>query len=229
LLSSLGSIKLKSYAGRTLFNGLLSAPATRKRAGVLDLLDSFPSSQFILIGDSGEQDLELYASLASERPTQIAAIFVRDVNVGDVTRAADILTTIVNCIDDPTGMLALTNPDLVWSIKGSPVLPGGGNFVSEPEAYTTGPPISPVNTSSSPSSSMSSSSFPPLRSVFPRRTRTLSDLERRRNELQIRVWKARMLVPAHVPLRVFRQPEECVEAAEILERICGHDRLLDVE
>jgi len=56
-----GSIKLKSYAGRSLFNGLLSASATRKRAGVVDILDSFPESRFFLIGDSGEQDLELYA------------------------------------------------------------------------------------------------------------------------------------------------------------------------
>jgi phosphatidate phosphatase APP1 len=56
-----GSIKLRSYAGRSLFNDLLSAPAVRKRAGVVDILDSFPDSQFFLIGDTGEQDLELYA------------------------------------------------------------------------------------------------------------------------------------------------------------------------
>ena len=56
-----GSIRLKSYAGRSLFSDLLSAPAARKRAGVVDILDSFPDSQFFLIGDTGEQDLELYA------------------------------------------------------------------------------------------------------------------------------------------------------------------------
>lgn len=58
---ALGSIKLKSYAGRSIFNGLLSAPATRKRAGVVDVLDAFTESRFFLIGDTGEQDLELYA------------------------------------------------------------------------------------------------------------------------------------------------------------------------
>lgn len=58
---SKGSIKLRSYAGRSLFSGLLSAPAARKRAGVVDILDAFPDSRFFLIGDSGEQDLELYA------------------------------------------------------------------------------------------------------------------------------------------------------------------------
>ena len=78
-----GSVRLKSYAGRSLFNGLLSAPATRKRAGILDILDNFLDSRFILIGDSGEQDLELYATMAKERPQQILAVYIRDVSASD--------------------------------------------------------------------------------------------------------------------------------------------------
>ncbi|KIJ20581.1 hypothetical protein PAXINDRAFT_178316 [Paxillus involutus ATCC 200175] len=74
-----GSIRLRSYAGRSLFNGLLSAPSTRKRANVIEVLDHFPGSNFILVGDSGEQDLELYASLAVDRPRQIIGVFIRDV------------------------------------------------------------------------------------------------------------------------------------------------------
>jgi phosphatidate phosphatase APP1 len=54
-----GSLKLRSYAGRALFNGLLAAPALRKRANVEDVLNHFPRSRFILVGDSGEQDLEV--------------------------------------------------------------------------------------------------------------------------------------------------------------------------
>lgn len=88
-----GSVKLKSYAGRTLFNGLFSAPAERKRAGLVDVLDSFPTSQFFLVGDSGEQDMELYASCARERPHQILAIFIRDAHNHDA----------VPPLDDPTG------------------------------------------------------------------------------------------------------------------------------
>ncbi|KAJ7187921.1 hypothetical protein C8R46DRAFT_1023448 [Mycena filopes] len=89
-----GSIKLRSYAGRSLFSGLLSAPAARKRAGVQDILQAFPESKFILIGDSGEQDLELYAELARERPEQILAVFIRDVETGER-------------LEDPTGWNAL--------------------------------------------------------------------------------------------------------------------------
>ncbi|CAE7092640.1 unnamed protein product [Rhizoctonia solani] len=75
-----GSVKLKSYGGRNLFQGLWGeSAADRKRSNVVDVLDSFPESKFILVGDSGEQDLELYSALAEERPDQILAIFVRDV------------------------------------------------------------------------------------------------------------------------------------------------------
>ena len=40
---------------------------------------AFPDSPFILIGDSGEQDLELYSELAGLYKSQILAIFIRDV------------------------------------------------------------------------------------------------------------------------------------------------------
>ncbi|KAF8605794.1 hypothetical protein BDV93DRAFT_28854 [Ceratobasidium sp. AG-I] len=69
-----GSVKLKSYGGRNLFQA-----AERKRGNVVEVLDSFPESRFILVGDTGEQDLELYSALAEERPHQIIAIFLRDV------------------------------------------------------------------------------------------------------------------------------------------------------
>lgn len=53
--------------------------AERKRGNVVEVLDSFPESKFILVGDTGEQDLELYSALAEERPHQIIAVFLRDV------------------------------------------------------------------------------------------------------------------------------------------------------
>lgn len=75
-----GSVKLKSYGGRSLFQGLWGeSAADRKRGNVIEVLDSFPQSKFILVGDTGEQDLELYSALAEERPQQILALFLRDV------------------------------------------------------------------------------------------------------------------------------------------------------
>ncbi|RXW14056.1 hypothetical protein EST38_g11802 [Candolleomyces aberdarensis] len=74
-----GSIKLRSFAGRSLFNGFFSAPAARKRAGVEDILKAFPDTRFLLIGDSGEQDLELYAELSQLYPDNVLGVFIRDV------------------------------------------------------------------------------------------------------------------------------------------------------
>lgn len=42
--------------------------------------------RFILVGDSGEQDLELYASLAAQFPQQVLAIYIRDVTTPEPRR-----------------------------------------------------------------------------------------------------------------------------------------------
>lgn len=49
---------------------------------MVEVLDAFPESTFILIGDSGEQDLEVYSSVARERPNQVRGIFIRDITSG---------------------------------------------------------------------------------------------------------------------------------------------------
>lgn len=45
----------------------------------------------------------------------------------------------------------------------------------------------------------------------------MSDGERKQSELQLRVYKARSEIPSTIPLRVFRDPSECIEAAQILD------------
>jgi Uncharacterized conserved protein (DUF2183) len=243
-----GSIRLKSYTGRSLFNGLLSAPASRKRAGVVEVLDAFPASRFILIGDTGEQDLELYATLAAERPTQIAGVFVRDASTSESSSGSDSAdspdTTMAQrtgsgSIEDPTGSKALgqSPPDLS---EAGPKSASEGYFTTgplsaEPEAYATSAPVATSSSSSSSGSGTKSVTpsgsprIPPSRlspSVYSLssgasrlRRSSLPEQERRRIELQTRVWRARTLVPVHIPLRIFRKPEECVEAWEILERM----------
>ena len=47
----------------------------------------------------------------------------------------------------------------------------------------------------------------------------LTDAERKRLDLQMRVYKARLEVPREIPVRVFVSPEECVEAEAILEKV----------
>ena len=50
-----------------------------KRQAIEPILAAFPQRHFILIGDSGEKDPEIYAQLARKHPGQIAAIFIRNV------------------------------------------------------------------------------------------------------------------------------------------------------
>ncbi|KDE07402.1 hypothetical protein MVLG_02269 [Microbotryum lychnidis-dioicae p1A1 Lamole] len=75
-----GSVTLKEYGGAgSALAKLWEEPGMRKRANVENIIKEFHHSQFILIGDSGEQDLELYTQLASEYPDHILAIYIRDV------------------------------------------------------------------------------------------------------------------------------------------------------
>lgn len=239
----LGPIRLRSYAGRSLFNGLLSAPATRKKGNVVEVLDQFSESRFLLVGDSGEQDLELYSSLAAERPGQIAGVFIRDVNaVG---------------LEDPTGTKAdfgLTNSQMKPRSKGSVPFPGsiparivpkraasdtdvspphpGAIHIPQPTKKGSLPPtsfslghspdlklFSRVSEDSSSSIASSSSSV----SSIMRPPRPITEGERKRWDLQSRVNKARLLMPPHIVLRVFEDPGECVEAEQIVQRLTGEN------
>lgn len=62
-----------------MFTSLVEAAGGRKKPSVLEAMDAFPHASFLLIGDSGEEDLELYTDIARERPQQVAGIFIRDV------------------------------------------------------------------------------------------------------------------------------------------------------
>ncbi|ODQ52048.1 hypothetical protein SAICODRAFT_20006 [Saitoella complicata NRRL Y-17804] len=72
-----GSVHLKQYSG--MLQGIWEPAAERKRANVEGVLKDFPGRKFMLFGDSGEQDLELYVEMANEYQGQVVGIFVRDV------------------------------------------------------------------------------------------------------------------------------------------------------
>ncbi|KAF6743015.1 hypothetical protein DFP72DRAFT_153242 [Ephemerocybe angulata] len=120
-----GSIKLRSFAGRSLFNGFFSAPAARKRAGVEDILKAFPDSRFFLIGDSGEQDMELYAELAQKYPDNVLAIFIRDVTTQE---------GVTDPLDDPTGWNALVIQSALLELNDPPNASSPGNTSPSPRS-----------------------------------------------------------------------------------------------
>jgi phosphatidate phosphatase APP1 len=58
----------------------LSASPERYKPGVIEpLLRRFPKRQFVLVGDSGEKDPEIYGALARKFPAQIRRVLIRDV------------------------------------------------------------------------------------------------------------------------------------------------------
>lgn len=83
-----GSFHLKRFRIRDSARKIRMSPQkAHKRAAIEPILAAFPERQFVLIGDSGEQDPEIYASFLRERPQQIAGVFIRTVR--DETRDSE--------------------------------------------------------------------------------------------------------------------------------------------
>lgn len=91
-----GPIMLKDY-GFT-HNKLFSEThSTHKSAAIQKILETYPSLPFILIGDSGQHDPEIYTQVVKDNPGRILAIYIRDVTLGErdmqVTRLAESITS----------------------------------------------------------------------------------------------------------------------------------------
>ncbi|MCJ1259123.1 hypothetical protein MMC24_006958 [Lignoscripta atroalba] len=72
-----GSFHLKQYTG--MLQGIFEPVAERKKGTLERILRDFPERRFILVGDSGEADLELYTDIVIANPGRVLGIFIRDV------------------------------------------------------------------------------------------------------------------------------------------------------
>jgi len=72
-----GSFHLKQYSG--MLQGIFEPVAERKKGTLDKILADFPERRFILAGDSGEADLELYTDIMLANPGRIIGVFIRDV------------------------------------------------------------------------------------------------------------------------------------------------------
>lgn len=59
--------------------GRLPSRKRSKRRTIEQIMDDFPARRFVLVGDSGERDPEVYAAIARRRPEQVAGIMIREV------------------------------------------------------------------------------------------------------------------------------------------------------
>ena len=72
-----GSFHLKQYSGY--LQGIFEPVAERKKSSLDKIMSDFPDRKFILVGDSGEADLEVYTEVALDNPGRVLGIFIRDV------------------------------------------------------------------------------------------------------------------------------------------------------
>ena len=77
----LGSFNFKSMRVKDKsFIEFIRAKQVEYKLGVIEpILQTFPERRFILVGDSGEKDPEIYARVAEKYRKQVIAIFIRDV------------------------------------------------------------------------------------------------------------------------------------------------------
>lgn len=93
----LKQIRLKD---RSITN-ILKSPTETKPPAIAALMAQFPKRRFVLVGDSGEKDPEIYAAVGREHPERIAGIVIRRARGGEngVARFAALAR------DLPTGLL----------------------------------------------------------------------------------------------------------------------------
>jgi len=73
------SLKMVRFKDQTFFNLFKSATKTKPQA-IEAILKHYPDRRFILLGDSGEKDAQVYAQIANDHPEKIAKIYIRNIN-----------------------------------------------------------------------------------------------------------------------------------------------------
>ncbi|MEJ7807144.1 MAG: phosphatase domain-containing protein, partial [Telluria sp.] len=105
-----GPLLLRELGMREVFK--LTSHGNHKLGKIELILSFFPDMQFVLIGDSGEQDPEIYAEVVRRHPKSVRVIYIRNVNP-DPTRieALDKLIEEVSA----TGTQLILAPDSVFA------------------------------------------------------------------------------------------------------------------
>ena len=89
---------------------LTAKPYDFKVPAIEELMRLFPKRHVVCVGDSGEQDPEVYAKILSEFPDRVDAVFIRDVggpNHDYVTLFANAAATKFHLFRDPKELPAL--------------------------------------------------------------------------------------------------------------------------
>ena len=83
---------------------------THKLASIREIMHAFAHLPFVLIGDSGEQDPEIYREVVREFPGRIASIYIRSVSAG-AARCADIARIADEVREEGSDLLLVTDSE----------------------------------------------------------------------------------------------------------------------
>lgn len=76
----LGTFHMRDFSlGHSEFFNLFESPDKWKPTQIEPIMEKLPGRTFLLIGDSGEKDPEVYGAIALKSPKQVAGIFIRNV------------------------------------------------------------------------------------------------------------------------------------------------------
>jgi phosphatidate phosphatase APP1 len=73
-----GPLFLKDFGNHTIFNA--GDHGEHKLGNIKMILDTYPQLPFVLIGDSGEQDPEIYREIVRQYPNRIRAVYIRSID-----------------------------------------------------------------------------------------------------------------------------------------------------
>ncbi|KAL8941774.1 MAG: hypothetical protein Q9216_002059, partial [Gyalolechia sp. 2 TL-2023] len=140
-----GSFHLKHYSG--MLQGIFEPVAERKKGTLERIMSDFPQRRFILVGDSGEADLELYTDIVEANPGRVLGVFIRDVT-----------TTAPQGFFDP-----VLNGNSAKSNTRSPLTASSANMSRMPlEEFQERPKLPPRQQTRSSSTLNASTSGPPM-------------------------------------------------------------------
>lgn len=75
----LGPLFLKDFGNHTLFSS--GEHKSHKINNIESVLNTYPHLPFVLIGDSGEQDPEIYSEIVKKYPQRIKVVYIRNINL----------------------------------------------------------------------------------------------------------------------------------------------------
>ena len=102
----IGPLLLRDW-GLNAQESLPTGHASHKLEGIRRILDLFPALPFILIGDSGQEDPEIYHRVVHDHPDRILAVYIR--NVTPHPRRRDAILKLAEEVEHAGSTLLLTD------------------------------------------------------------------------------------------------------------------------